>query len=311
MPPSEKEGILLIAHRPVFFTVAGLILASILPGLMQGKSSARVPAPAHVVIVIEENHDYEAIVGSPAAPFFNSLAEDGNAALFTQSYALTHPSQPNYLMLYSGAAQGVVDDGLPDGLPFSTANLGASLIEAGKTFAGYSEDLPYAGFNGAGYRAYARKHSPWVNWQDSLIRGIPASANLPLSDFPSRYDSLPTVSFVIPNQDNDMHNGRDPERIRRADQWLQSLLNGYIQWAKKHDSLFILTFDEGSMRGGNRIATLFVGGMVKHGRYDKRINHYTVLRTIEDMFGLPHTGASAAATPITDCWINAAAASTR
>jgi hypothetical protein len=299
------------AHRSAFSSVAGLIMVSVLPGLMQGKSPARVPTPAHVVIVIEENHDYERIIGSPAAPFINSLAEDGDAAFFTQSYALTHPSQPNYLMLYSGADQGVVDDGLPDGLPFSTVNLGASLIDSGKTFAGYSEDLPYAGFNGASYGAYARKHNPWANWQDSPIRGIPASANLPLTAFPTSFGSLPSVSFVIPNQDNDMHNGRDPERIERADRWLRSHMNDYIQWAKQHDSLFILTFDEGSTQGANRIPTLFVGGMVRDGRYDEQINHYTVLRTIEDMFGLPHAGASAAATPITDCWVTTAAASNR
>jgi hypothetical protein len=74
---------------------------------------AQVPTPAHVVIVIEENHDYTQIIGSAAAPFINALAADSAAALFTQSYALTHPSQPNYIMLFSGSNQGVIDDNLP------------------------------------------------------------------------------------------------------------------------------------------------------------------------------------------------------
>ena len=276
---------------------------------MQTGLSAQVPTPAHVIIVIEENHDYTQIIGSPAAPFINSLVADSNAALFTQSYALTRPSQPNYLMLYSGSNQGVIDDRLPPGLPFSTANLGASLIDSGRTFAGYSEDLPYAGFNRTTYGAYARKHNPWVNWQDSPIRGIPASANLPLTNFPAQYDSLPTVSFVIPNQDNDMHNGRNPDTITTADKWLRGHLNDYIQWAKTHNSLFILTFDEGRTAGSKRIVTLFVGGMVKRGQYNETINHYSLLRTVEEMFGLPHAGGSAAAKPITDCWLPATAAS--
>ena len=63
-----------------------------------------VPRPDHVVIVIEENHSYSEIIGSSAAPYINSLAAQG--ALFTQSHATTHPSQPNYLHLFSGSNQG-------------------------------------------------------------------------------------------------------------------------------------------------------------------------------------------------------------
>ena len=70
-----------------------------------------VPRPDHVVIVIEENHSYSEIIGSSAAPYINSLAAQG--ALFTQSYAITHPSQPNYLDLFSGSNQGVTDDSCP------------------------------------------------------------------------------------------------------------------------------------------------------------------------------------------------------
>lgn len=272
---------------------------------------AQVPAPAHVLIVIEENHDYTQIIGSSAAPYINSLTADSNAALFTQSFGLTHPSQPNYIMLFSGSNQGVIDNNLPANLPFTTANLGVSLINAGKTFGGYSEDLPYAGFTGTSSGAYARKHNPWVNWQNSPTNGIPAAANLPLTNLPVNYDSLPRVSFVIPNQDNDMHNGSDPARIATGDTWFQNHLNGYIQWAKTNNSLLILTFDEGTTTGNNRIVTLFIGAMVRHGQYTETVTHYSILRTLEDMFGLPHAGGSATASPITDCWLSASEVSTR
>jgi phosphatidylinositol-3-phosphatase len=264
---------------------------------------AQVPTPVHVVIVVEENHDYSQIIGSAAAPYINLLAEETNGALFTQSYALTHPSQPNYLMLFSGSDHGVTGDYLPGALPYSSANLGASLINSGKTFAGYSEDLPYVGFADTYSGAYARKHNPWVNWQGGSTNGIPAASNLPLTSFPAQFASLPTVSFVIPNEDNDMHNGDDPATITTGDTWLQSHLGDYIRWAKTNNSLFILTYDEGTTWGSNRIVTLFVGAMVKPGRYNETINHYSVLRTIEDFYGLPHAGASSTATPIVDCWI--------
>src|SRR5882672_787683 len=73
-----------------------------------------VPRPDHVVIAIEENKAFEAIIGSASAPYINSLAEQG--ALFISSFALTHPSQPNYLGLFSGSSHGIGDDSCPHSL---------------------------------------------------------------------------------------------------------------------------------------------------------------------------------------------------
>ena len=136
-------------------------------------SSPELPQPDHIVIVIEESHGYDQIIGNTAAPYINSLVDDTLSALFTDSHGVTHPSQPNYLWLFSGDNQGVTDDNLPIDTPFTTPNLGAELLSNGKTFTGYSEDLPFAGFHGGSSGAYARKHNPWVNWQDANPNGIP------------------------------------------------------------------------------------------------------------------------------------------
>jgi hypothetical protein len=284
---------------------------------------SKLPAPDHVVVVIFENHDYEQIMGNSAAPYLNSLVNDPAAAIFTQSYALTHPSQPNYLMLFSGSDQGVTTDRVPKNIPFTSPNLGAGLLQTGRTFAGYSEDLPSAGFAGKSSGFYARKHNPWVNWQGAERNGIPETLNLPLSSFPRNYDLLPTVAFVIPNLIHDMHNGDDPERINKGDSWLKEKLDGYLRWAKSNNSLLIITFDEGAdskwnfinriinfFKGktegndkeNNHIFTLFAGGMVKSGRYGQKIDHYRVLRTLEDMYGLPCSGNSATAAAISNVW---------
>lgn len=249
-----------------------------------------VPRPDHVVIVIEENHSYSEIIGSSAAPYINSLAAQG--ALFTQSHATTHPSQPNYLHLFSGSNQGVTDDSCPHS--FSTANLGQYLLDASLTFAGYSEDLPSVGSPVCTSGAYARKHAPWVNFTN-----IPTTTNLPFSYFPSDYTTLPIVSFVIPNLNNDMHDGT----IQQGDTWLQQHLSGYVQWAMTHNSVLIMTFDEDDSSQGNRIATIFVGQMVVPGQYSESINHFNLLRTLEDMYNLPYAGVSGNYQPITDVWI--------
>src|ERR1035437_1633763 len=270
--------------------------------MLTGISSGQMWRPDHVVIVIEENHAYKQIVGSTAAPYINSLLQDSTSALFTQSYGLAHPSQPNYLMFFSGSNQGVINDNFPAVNPFNTSNLGTSLINAGFTFTGYSEELPSVGFNGTTSGNYARKHNPWADGQGSVSYPIPLASNQPLTAFPSDYSTLPSVCIVIPNQNNDMHNGTDPATITIGDTWLQNHLDVYIQWAKTHNSLFILTFDEDNSANQNRILTFFEGAMVKPGTFAQNNSHYNFLRMLEDMFSLPYSGASGTAVPIDYCW---------
>jgi hypothetical protein len=249
----------------------------------------RVPRPDHVVIVIEENHSYSEIIGSPAAPYINSLARQG--ASFTQSYAVAHPSEPNYLALFSGSTQGVDDDSCPH--TYSAANLANELIAANLTFGGYSEDLPSAGYNGCTSAAYARKHNPWVDFSN-----VPVSDNLPLTSFPAEYSTLPTLAIVVPNLNNDMHNGT----VQQGDSWLQQHTDAYLQWAIGHNSLVVVTWDEDDSSTDNHIPTIFVGAMVNPGQYAEVIDHYNILRTLEEMYTLPHAGNTAAALAITDVW---------
>src|SRR5262245_48833949 len=124
--------------------------------------AASVPQPAHTVIVVLENHGYSQVIGSSDAPFLNQLASRG--ALFTDSHAITHPSEPNYLALFSGSTQGVTSDACP--VTFTAPNLAAGLLTAGKTFAGYSEGLPAPGSTACSAGEYARKHVPWADFRN-------------------------------------------------------------------------------------------------------------------------------------------------
>jgi phosphatidylinositol-3-phosphatase len=262
-----------------------------------------LPRPDHIVVAFLENHAFTQIIDSACAPFINSLAIDENSALFNRSYGIEHPSQPNYLDFFSGCNQGVTNNNVPASNPFKTPNLGRQLLDSMLTFITYSEDLPYEGYNGATFEHYVRKHNPVTNWIGADTNQIPGVSNQPFTSFPiSDFDSLPTVSFVMPNQSNNMHDGEDPSRILRADTWLYENLNNYIEWTKTHNSLFILTFDEDNYENGNRIVTIFTGMMVNGGVYSDSINHYSVLRTIEDIYGLPYAGNAASALPITSCW---------
>ena len=251
--------------------------------------SKAVPRPDHIVVAVLENRSYDEIVGRPEAPFLNSLEAAG--AVFTQSYAVAHPSQPNYLALFSGSTQGVTDDSCPR--TFSTGNLGRSLLDAGHTFAGYSEDLPSAGYAGCSATLYARKHNPWADFGN-----LPASVNQPMSAFPLDFTALPTVSFVIPNLAHDLHDGT----LAQADLWLRDHLGAYAAWAPEHNSVLVITNDEDDHSSNNRISTVIVGVHVVPGRYPQHIDHYALLRTLEDAYDLAPLGASARAAPITAIW---------
>jgi hypothetical protein len=262
---------------------------------------AAPPTPDHVVVVIEENHYYTQIIGSGnGAPYINGLVSQG--ALLTQAFAIEHPSQPNYLDLFSGMNQGVTSDNTPGSVPFATQNLGAQLRAAGRTFVGYSEGLPSVGFTGdssGGTDGYQRKHNPWVNWQQTSAgqpNTMPTTVNQPFTAFPTDYSTLPTVSFVVPTQLNDMHNGT----VTQGDTWLQNNLDGYVQWAKTHNSLFIMLFDEDDDVHDNRIAEILVGQQVIAGSTSSQtLNHYGMLATIQDMYGLSRTANSVGQTSLT------------
>ncbi|WP_200984532.1 alkaline phosphatase family protein [Paenibacillus sp. Soil787] len=245
--------------------------------------------PDHVVIVVEENHSYEKLIGNASAPYINALA--GQGAFFTHSYAVAHPSQPNYFVLFSGSDQGVKNDSC--GHEFKAANLASELVKAGYSFAGYSEDLPAIGSTVCTNHQYGRKHSPWVSFSN-----VAKESNQPFDQFPKDFSKLPTVSFVIPNQDNDMHDGT----ILPADEWLKKHIGPYVTWAQSHNSLLILTWDEDDNSKDNHIPTIFVGPMVKPAQYDQRITHLNVLRSLEELYKLPYMGGTAEVPAIQGIW---------
>jgi phosphatidylinositol-3-phosphatase len=252
--------------------------------------AATLPAIAHTVVVVMENHSYGEVIGNPQAPYINQLA--GQGTVFTNSHAVAHPSEPNYLALFSGSTQGVSSDSCP--VTFDAANLASELIAAHKTFTGYAESLPAAGGSVCSSGEYARKHVPWVDFSN-----VPPSATQSLTSFPTgNYGQLPDVSFVIPNLCHDMHDCS----VATGDSWLKRTMGGYATWAQQHASLLIVTWDEDDGSASNQIPTIFVGQQVRTGKSARPITHYSVLHTIESLYRLPPNANAATAAVITSVW---------
>jgi hypothetical protein len=278
--------------------------AILIASLIAASARATPPRYDHVVIVVEENHSYGDIIGNSAnAPFMNALATQGVS--FSKFFAVAHPSQANYLHLFCGSALGVTTDAKPVLTPFSVPNLGSELMAAGFTFKGYSEDLPAAGdattlatYNSTQHTLYARKHNPWANWQDATLptpaNRLRPSVNQPFTSFPTDFTMLPTVAFVIPNAQHDMHSGT----IAMADHWLSANLGAYAMWAETHNSLLVITWDEDDLAAANRIPTIFAGAGLIAGANAVTWTHHNLLRMLEDMYGTGHAGGAKQVAPI-------------
>jgi hypothetical protein len=243
-----------------------------------------VPRFDHVVIVVEENHSATQV---QTAPYLTQLA--GRSAQFTNSHAVTHPSEPNYLALWSGSTHKLTNDSCPHTY---RGSLGEQLLTAGRTVSTYQESMPSPGYTGCTAGLYARKHNPLANF--TATAG--AAHNQPFTAWPTDFTKLPDVSLVVPNLADDMHNGT----VAAGDLWLQTNIGPYEQWTATHNSLLIVTWDENDGSVGNQILTLFAGAGVRAGSYPEPITHYNVLHTVEAAFGLPLLGPAAA--PVSDAW---------
>lgn len=277
----------------VALAAAAVGLWSGLGGSSSAQAAAGVPTPDHVVVVVFENHAYSQVIGSSSAPYINSLKSGG--ANLTQSYALTHPSQPNYFALFSGSTQGITDDSCYTPGFSSAPNLASEQLAAGRTWASYNESLPSQGSTTCSSGNYARKHNPWFGFSN-----VPTSSAKTFAQFPTDYSTLPQLSFVVPNLCSDMHDCS----VSTGDTWLKNNLGAYATWAKTHNSLLVVTFDEDNKLSGNRIPTVLFGQPVTPGSSSSTAyNHYDLLRTLEDTQGLTtHAGNAASAQDITGIW---------
>jgi phosphatidylinositol-3-phosphatase len=296
-------------HRPLALGMLLALLAVLAAGrggqAASPSSGAQRPggAPAHLLVVIEENHSFEQIIGSPAAPFLNQLAAHGS--LLTDDHAITHPSLPNYVALLSGRTPIGSDCGA---CTFAGPTLVDQLEAHHLSWAAYFQGLPHRCSTVPRHGAYSEAVDPFMH--AAGIRDHPSRCDrvLPFRRFHRDLASgrLPTVTFVMPDLHHEMHSGP----VRVADDWLQRLvreLQASPLW--RTDTRLVVTFDEstrqdvrsccGGLGRGGRIPTIVAGPRVPRGQDPTPYTHYSLLRSIEAAYGLAflgHAGDPATAT---------------
>jgi phosphatidylinositol-3-phosphatase len=272
-----------------------------------GRTAPAAHGPRRIVVVVEENHSYDQVIGSPEAPFLNRLASQG--ALLTGFYATTHPSLPNYLAMVSGDTQGITSD--CGDCNVDAANLADQLERAGVSWTTYQQGLPAPCSDAHLSGDYAKKHDPFMYFHS--VRADPARCAkvVPLDrlDADLRAGRLARFVFVTPDLAHDMHGtgegGDNASLVRAADDWLRVLygkLAASAAW--RQDTRLVVTWDEGGAGGGGdtccgglgaggHIATIVAGPRVRPGRDPTTYDHYSLLRSVEAAFGLPFLGHAA------------------
>jgi phosphatidylinositol-3-phosphatase len=261
-------------------------------------SAQSLPRPDHIIVLLESKARYDEVIGNSNGAYLNSLATQG--AVFSSFFSQYRSIQPNYLMLFAGDTFSITGDHCQEATLLSPS-LGGELLKNGLTFGGYAENLPSVGSTECKFGKYARRNAPWVNFAD-----VPPNLSRPLSQLPCRYETLPTVSFVAPNNDNNMDDGS----VATADRWLNNYFDSYVLWARTNNSLLIVTWAEDGKLfphktepPRNRVPMVVIGSMVKNGVVSTaQYTHLNLLRTIEEMYGLSFLGQSGNVTAIVDIW---------
>ncbi len=273
--------------RSAVIALAGVLVSTGVAMAGGGAAPAAIPDLHHIYLIVMENRGFGAIVGNADAPYINGLIAEGGLA--TSYDAVSHPSEPNYLALFAGSTFGIGDDGV---YHLGGRNLADQLAAGHRSWHVYAQDYPggcsqvasargpvdFAGAAGT----YARKHVPAISFTD-ISNNAPRCARIThLAGFdPAASD----FEMIVPNLTNDMHDGT----IAQGDAFLRSFVPTITESAAFADSLLIITWDEGTSNqgGGGRVATILVSGAVPAGyRSAVRHDHYSLLRTIEDAWGL-------------------------
>ena len=247
-------------------------------------SPSAAPAPAvHIFVIVLENRSYAQAI---AAPYISSLANHYGVA--ANYHGVSHPSLPNYLAMTSGSTWGIADDGYH---PLPATGLGAQLNTAGIPWRAYMEGLNATCFS-SGY-PYALKHDPFPYYGNACPSQV-----VPFSQFNSdaKADKMPQFTWISPGLCNDGHDC--PTSV--TDGWLSQVvpeIQATTAW--KQNGLLVITWDEGE-DSANHVLTLVIRPGAHAAVTNRYYDHYSLLATIEDRFGVPRLGQAAGATPLTD-----------
>ena len=172
---------------------------------------------------------------------------------------------------------------------------------------------------------YADRHNPFVTFPDFVGNPARCAAHqMPYSELSLdlTHNTLPAFSFITPDTCHDGHDNPcssgQPGGLTSANLWLSQNVPSLLSYLSHHDGLLVINFDEGgttstqpqdlscstcaSGGAGGRTGALFLSPLLADGTtVSTGYDHYSLLRTIEDSFGIAqHLNLAGEAAPMSD-----------
>jgi acid phosphatase len=256
-------------------------------------TSGRLPNFSHVFVIMFENHEYGDVIGNTAAPYFNELAH--TYGIGTSYDGIVHPSLPNYMALTGGHTVFTSDC---QGCTTAAPSIADQVEQSGRTWRAYMETMP-APCTTSDFAGYAQKHDPFVHYTAIVNNATRCAAHVipktPLLGHLASGD-IASYTWITPNLCNDMHDCP----VATGDAWLKKYVTAILASpAWDATSVIFVTFDEGesSVGGGGRIPLIVISPRTRAGTVvSNPYNHYNLLATIEQAWGLARLGHAAGAT---------------
>jgi hypothetical protein len=300
------------AVTAVAAALIGLLLAR------TGVQAASNPKVDRIIVLVLENQEASSILSANPAdsktPLLRQLALQQRIAM--NYYGVTHPSEPNYISMIAGDDFGFNSDAAScysKKIKFSchktdAANLVDDLESKNIPWVGLMQSMPAAGYLGGDYffnTTYAEKHDPFVFFADiaqnpkRLAHIRPLGTPDTILPYLANAKTSPRFLYVVPDLCHDMHGapecaGKD-QLYKKSDAYVSELIKLIIRApAFTEQSAIIVTWDEGVTneaccglaQGGGRVATIVFKKRPAAFRSQISYNHYSLLATIESVWGL-------------------------
>ena len=245
------------------------------------------------MVIVEENNSYSTIIGNSQLPYINSLAQ--RYVSLTNWFDVSHPSEPNYLAMTSGSIWDNPQDLTPQDKTYAGSTIANQLSASGIGWKAYMEDMPVACDKADQYSPgnYDVNHNPFMYFTSIRNNQALCNRDVPFTQFATDLSSgaAPPFMYVVPNTNDDMHNGS----LATGDSWLRTELAKVFasRWYAQGGTI-VLTWDEGE--GSEQIATIVIAArLAGHGRVGTHGNHYGLLRSLEEVYGLGYLANAASA----------------
>ncbi len=286
-----------------------------LPALFLATGAARgasVSPYDHILVIMEENEEYASIIGNSNAPNLNAYAT--TYGLATNYDSVTHPSAPNYVALMGGSYFGIQDDNAWQTHKLKDPDLTSELDAAKLTWKGYFQSMPHPGFKGDCSRGacyYASKHNGPIYYDKVNQHKSELLKEVPITQLTTDLaGTMPNYAEIVPDICHDMHGGTgtcanstNNQLIAAGDSYAAGLVSQITAapfWNTGNNAI-VIVWDEGTSNigGGGHVVAIVISNTGVRGVQDATsYNHYSLLATVQDAFGLPCLQNTCTATPM-------------